>query len=62
MDADADGGFIEEAVDDVDLVLDGFERFEALAEFQFSARAFGPPVIPVDAVAHEHHGGNTSDR
>jgi hypothetical protein len=50
------GGLVEQAVDDVDLVLDRLQGREALAELHRFTRTLGPPVIAVDAVAHEENG------
>src|SRR5688572_4338640 len=55
MDADANGHLIEETVDDVDLVLERLERLQRFAELHLGALAACPPVIAVDAVAHEQH-------
>ncbi len=43
-------------------VLDRLQRLEALAELHVRALALGPPVIAVDAVAHEHHGKALRER
>ena len=56
MNAHADGRLVEQAVDDVDLRLERLQRLEALAQLHLGARALGPPVVAVDAVAHEQHG------
>src|SRR5690242_10114226 len=56
MDAGAHGRAMEEAVDDVDLVLDRFQRLEGSAKLHVLARALRPPMMAVDAVAHKKHG------
>ncbi len=44
-----------EAVDHIDLLLQRLQRLQRLAELHGGARAFGAPVIFVDAAAQEHH-------
>ena len=45
----------EEPVDHVDLLLQRLQRLQRLAELHGGARAFGAPMILIDAVAQEHH-------
>jgi hypothetical protein len=54
MNADADGGFVEEPVDDVELCLERREGLERAAERHVGSGTLGPPVFAVDAVTHEH--------
>ena len=56
VDADADGGLVEQAIDVVDLSFERLQGLEAFAELHVGAGALGPPVVAVDAVAHEEDG------
>ena len=56
MDAHSDGRFVEQAVDHVDLQLQGVKWLKRSAQRHFGAVAARPPVIAVDAVAREQHG------
>ena len=56
MNADARGRLVEQAGDDVDLRLDRLQRLERLAELHLRALPLGPPVLGVDAIAHEQDG------
>src|ERR1041384_3895283 len=47
---------VEEAVDDDDLALDRSQRAERSAQRHPGVRALRPPVVAVDAVAHEQYG------
>ncbi len=53
VDADAGGGFVEQARDDVQPGTQRSQGREALAQLHVRAGAFRPPVLGVDAVAHE---------
>ena len=44
-----------QAVDHIDLLLQGLQRLQGLAELHLGAIAFGAPVILVDAAAQEDH-------
>ena len=56
MDADARGVLVEQAGDDVQPRPERGQRLEALAQLHVGARPLGPPVLGVDAVAHEQGG------
>ncbi len=56
MDARPDGRLVEQAVDHVDLVLQRLERLERSAQLHHAAAPARPPVVAVDAVAHDQHG------
>ena len=56
MNADAGGRFVEQAGDDVQLRLERRQRLEALAQLHLVAGALRPPVLRVDAAAHEQRG------
>ena len=58
----AGGVLVEEAVDDVDLLLQRLERRQAQTERHVVAGSFGAPVILVHAVAHEEHGEPLRER
>ncbi len=58
MNADTGSVFVEEAGDEIHLMLQWFHRLKAFAEFHLSAGAFGPPMQGIDAIAHEQ-GGKT---
>src|SRR5437762_1908134 len=45
--------FIEETVDDIDLLLERLERHQRFAELHFIARALCVPMILIDAIAEE---------
>ena len=62
VDADAGRRLVEQAVDDVHLGLERRQRLEALAQLHLGAGALGPPVVAVDAVAHEQHGEPLGER
>ena len=62
VDALARRVLVEEAVDDVDLLLDRLERRQAQAELHVVSRSGGAPVVLVDAVAHEEHSEALGER
>ena len=51
MDTLVGQGLDEQAVNDIDLLLQWFQRLERLAELHVGAGAFGAPVILIDAAA-----------
>jgi len=55
MDALIGQGFDIQAVNDIDLLFQGLERLQRLAELHVGAVAFGAPVIFVHAAAQEHN-------
>ena len=56
VDARPDGRLVEQAVDHVDLVLHRLERLERSAQLHRGAASARPPVVAVDAIAHDQHG------
>ncbi len=54
MDALTGRRLVEQPVDDVDLVLEGLERRERLAELHVGAIAGRAPMVFIDAASHEH--------
>src|SRR3569833_3887855 len=55
VDADAGRRLVAQAVDDVDLALQRFQRLQAGAELHGVALTLGPPASRADTRAHELH-------
>jgi hypothetical protein len=56
VNADAGGGFVEQAVNNVELGLERRERLERFANLHLAAAARGRPVVGVDSAGHEERG------
>src|SRR6266480_3115396 len=56
MNADPSGILVEQTRDNVEPGLVRRQGFEALAQFHIRAGGLGPPMLGVDAVAHEERG------
>ena len=56
VDADARGGAVVEAADDIQLGAKRLQRLQRFAQLHLGPGALGPPMLAVDAIAHEHGG------